>query len=347
MKRYSFGWSALIAGLVSLLLSVLAIAAANEVFAFTASAGEETVVIEEDADVREVARTLKAHGLIRSGVLFRVYGAVRSWGSDYLAGEFTLDHAMSYDELRAALAPKKGVRRQIRVTIPEGKTTDEIIAQFVALGIGTPEGFADAIENGGNFGYDFLSELPQTEGRTHRLDGYLFPDTYFVYEDSSETEILQKLLDNFARKLDEPLRLAIAQSGRSIDETVRLASLVEWEAYRKADMPLIASVFVNRLTSADYPRLESDATVRYAKKLLGDESAPTAEDVKSLDSPYNTYRVRGLPPGAICSPGLDAIRAAIDPAQTDYYYFVSARDKTMIYSRTYAEHRRAVEENQS
>ena len=107
-------------------------------------------------------------------------------------------------------------------------------------------------------------------------------------------------------------------------------------------MPRIASVFLNRLKSRAFPYLESDATVKYIKLLSGDTGAPTAADIDALENPYNTYKTKGLPPGAICSPGYDAILSVIRPAETDYYYFVSAKDKTTVFSKTYAEHLKAV-----
>jgi UPF0755 protein len=234
------------------------------------------------------------------------------------------------------------VRLQKRITVPEGLTTDEIIDIFVCEGIGTKEGFVRAIEHGGDFGYAFLSEIPESEDRTYRLDGYLFPDTYFVYADSTETEIITKLLATFARKFDEELRTVAAQKGFTTDEVVRIASIVEREAYYRSDMPAIASVFLNRLKSKHFSHLDSDATVKYIKLVAGDSSAPTAEDIDLLDSPYNTYKTKGLPPGAICSPGYDAIFSVLYPADTDYYYFVSAKDKSTVFSKNYADHLRAI-----
>lgn len=143
--------------LISVLLSAVVIFVANDVFAFVAESGERTVVIPENATTAQVSSILGKNGLIRFPLVYRFYAYMRSWNENYLAGEFELDAAMSYDELRYALTPKKGVRSQIKVTIPEGYTTDEIISLFVSLGIGSPEGFADVIENGGSFGYDFVS----------------------------------------------------------------------------------------------------------------------------------------------------------------------------------------------
>lgn len=331
-----------ISAITAMLLSFAVMLIANDAFALVVTDQTETVRIPEGADADAVSDILKEKGLIRFPVAYRIYAKLRSFGEDYLAGEFSLNTAMGYDELRYALSPKKGVRTQKKVTIPEGLTTDEIIEIFVSMGIGTKEGFVKAIAEGGNFGYDFLDEIPSEAERTYRLDGYLFPDTYFVYADSSETEILAKLLSGFDQKFDGALRAEAAARGYSVDEVLRIASIVEREAYYRSDMPRIASVFLNRLKSRAFPYLESDATVKYIKLLSGDTGAPTAADIDALENPYNTYKTKGLPPGAICSPGYDAILSVIRPAETDYYYFVSAKDKTTVFSKTYAEHLKAV-----
>ena len=315
---------------------------ANDAFALVCSDRSETVTVPEGADAGEVSRILAESGLIRFPFAYRLYARVRSFGETYLSGEFTLNASMGYDGLRGALAPGRGVRLQKKITVPEGLTTDEIIGIFVSQGIGTREGFARVIETGGDFGYSFLSEIPEGQDRTYRLDGYLFPDTYFVYEDSTETEIVTKLLSAFNRRFDEELRAAAREKGYTVDEVLRIASIVEREAYYRSDMSAIASVFLNRLKSRSFPHLDSDATVKYVKLLSGDTGAPTAEDIDRLDSPYNTYKTKGLPPGPICSPGCDAIFAVLYPADTDYYYFLSAKDRSTVFSRTYAEHLRAV-----
>ena len=327
---------------ISICICLVIIFLANDVFAFVGSDEEETIVIPEGSGTEDVSFILAENGLIRFPIAYRLYAKFRSFGEDYLSGEFVLKDSMSYDELRGALSPKKGARLQKKITIPEGLTTDEIIDILVSEGIGTKEGFAEVIEHGGDFGYSFLSEIPVNADRTYRLDGYLFPDTYFFYADSTETEIISKLLATFNRKFDEELRVVARAKGYTVDEILRIASIVEREAYYRSDMPGIASVFLNRLGNRNFSGLDSDATVKYIKTIKGDFSAPTAEDIDSLDHPYNTYKIKGLPPGAICSPGYDAIFSVIYPAETDYYYFVSAKDKSTVFSKTYAEHLRAV-----
>ena len=192
-----------------------------------------------------------------------------------------------------------------------------------------------------DFGFDFL---PKEQGeRIYRLEGYLFPDTYMFYSDSSETEAIYKMLSNFDRKVSAGIRAEAQRRGLPADELVTLASIIEKEAFFKSDQALISSVFHNRLRSKTLVRLESDATAVYARDagrtVRG--GVPTTDDL-SAASPYNTYKTIGLPPGAICSPGLDAIEAAALPASTDYLYFVCNKDKKAVFSRTYTEHLSAV-----
>ena len=213
-KKYTAKKLIFLSFFASVCICAVILLVSNDAFALIPSDRTETVTIPEEANAETVAHILAEKGLIRFPVAYLLYAKIRSFGENYLAGEFLLNASMGYDELRYALSPKKGVRLQQKITIPEGLTTDEIIEIFISEGIGTKEGFVNAIEHGGNFGYDFLSEIPKSEGRTYRLDGYLFPDTYFVYADSTETEIIAKLLGAFDRKFDKELR-AVAEIGRA------------------------------------------------------------------------------------------------------------------------------------
>ena len=341
-KKCSTGKLLCLSFFISVCLCLVFLFVINDMFALIFFEKTETVIIPENAGPETVARILSEKGLIRFPIAYQLYAKMRSFGENYLSGEFALSASMGYDELRYALSSKQGVRLQKKITIPEGLTTDEIIEIFVEEGIGTKEGFIRVIEHGGDFGYSFLSDIPETSDRTYRLDGYLFPDTYFVYADSTEAEIITKLLSVFARKFDSELRDLAAEKGFTVDEILRIASIVERESYYRSDMPAIASVFLNRLKSKSFSHLDSDATVKYIKLMAGDSSAPTATDIDRLESPYNTYKAKGLPPGAICSPGYDAIFSVLYPADTDYYYFVSAKDKSTVFSKTYADHLRAI-----
>jgi len=190
--------------------------------------------------------------------------------------------------------------------------------------------------------YDFSSEFSFLKDKPlHRgLEGYLFPDTYRVYASSSVEEITRKMLDNFDNKLTENMRVDITSQGRTIYEVITLASLIEKEApinYQTGDnkdAKIIAGVFLNRLRIGQ--GLQSDATLSY---IYSDNKPAHSGAELEVDSLYNTYKYRDLPPGPICNPGILAIEAAIYPTKTDYNYFLTPKgDSTVIYARTYDEH---------
>jgi len=184
--------------------------------------------------------------------------------------------------------------------------------------------------------FNFLDDKPKYYG----LEGYLFPDTYRVYASSTPADVIRKMLANFDKKLTPQMRADIKAQGKTIYEIITLASLIEKEApidYYSGDnkdAKLIAGVFLNRLRIGQ--GLQADATLSY---IFNDNKPAHSGAELEVDSPYNTYKYRGLPPGPICNPGILAIEAAIYPAQTDYNYFLTPKGKReVIYARTYEEH---------
>ena len=310
--------------LVAALISFAAVYAANEIFALCKSGAEVRFALSEPCSIASGAEMLKNEGIISSPLLFRIYFFLKNEKRALPAGEYILSPSMSYDEIRYELFGIGKGRTQVRITVPEGYTTDEIIDLFTENGIGTREGFEKAIAEG-EFDYPFVSEIPEKAGRKYRLDGYLFPDTYFFFSDSGEEEVIAKMLENFARKFTAAMAADAARAGYSVDSAVTLASMVQREAYYLADMAGISSVFHNRLKGG-MKYLQSDATALYGEA-------------------YDTYENAGLPPGAICNPGADALSAAVYPANTKYYYFLTGNDKKAVFSRTYAEHKRAIAKN--
>ena len=161
------------------LAAALAVFAANDAFAFQKS-GEETLVVISDSDADGLSKTLSDGGIIDLPLVFRAYAALRG-KNEFKAGEYALSRSMSYDEIFIALSGKKP-RAEIKITVPEGAYTDDIVDIFISHGIGTREGFQSALD--GDYGYDYIPE--KAAGRTYRCDGYLFPDTYLFYSDSTE-----------------------------------------------------------------------------------------------------------------------------------------------------------------
>ena len=170
--------------------------------------------------------------------------------------------------------------------------------------------------------------------RLYRLEGYLYPDTYYFYTDSSAYTVLDRMLENFDRHMDEKYLAACEKQGFTVDEAVTLASMIMKEAKKLSDYPKVSSVFRNRKSSRAFGgRYQSDATLTYAlgRPMVGGDK----EDL----SPYNTYKYAGLPPSPICFPDMNAISYALSPDKTNYYYFVSDKNGDMLYATTYGKHR--------
>lgn len=186
--------------------------------------------------------------------------------------------------------------------------------------------------------FSFLADKPKYYG----LEGYLFPDTYRIYASSTVTEVIEKMLENFDNKLTDKMRSDIKKQGESIYNIITIASIIEKEApidYQTGDnrdARIISGIFWNRLEIGQ--GLQSDATLSY---IFGDSNSRHSGQELEVDSPYNTYKYRGLPPGPICNPGILAIEAAIYPLATDYYYFLTTPEKNeVIYAHTYEEHKK-------
>ena len=238
----------------------------------------------------------------------------------------------------------------MRVTVPEGYTVDQIIELLVSKGIGEREKYVEAI-NEYPYKHEFvraLEELGYPETRKYRLEGYLYPDTYDFYQDDEEYLVINKFLNNFQQKFWSSYKSVYAEDiealGFTFDDVITLASMVQAEAKYASDFEAISYVFHNRLKHSDtFPKLESDATIQY---VLSERKEDLTGADLAVDSPYNTYLYEGLPPGAICNPGIDAITTAIYPAppttesgQTiNAYFFVSNKKGTTYYAVTSAEH---------
>ncbi|MBO4216504.1 MAG: endolytic transglycosylase MltG [Clostridia bacterium] len=317
------------------LISLSAVFVSNDVFAFS-KPGAVTEVRFDCEDAFSAGKKLRDNGIIAFPRLYGLYCRMKGDGRFTVAGTYALSSDMSYDELRRTLCTEKKRQTEVAVTIPEGSTSSDIIRLLTAAGIGTEEGFFAAM-NCVDYDFEFvkaLSSLPaeRMKNRKVTLEGYLFPDTYFFSAEGSERQAVEKMLKNFDEKFNERYRASCAAQGMSIDDAVTLASIVEKEARHREDFKKVASVFRNRLRSRRLKKLESDATSVYAAG-----RPVTADDLHS-DDPYNTYRYEGLPPGAICNPGKRALLAALEPAETEYYYFVSDRNGNMYYSKTKSEH---------
>lgn len=272
-----------------------------------------------------VAKNLKSANLIRDSRLFLLYLDLHSQRGKLKAGTYELKASYSVPLIADIITT--GKVRINRLVIPEGTTLAQIKTQAVSKGV-MAEQFDAALDQ--NYGKDFLIGRPP--GIT--LEGYLFPDSYQIDSSASAEKVVGSMIDNFDRKVSFDLRQRFTDLGLTLHQGITVASIVEKEVTSAEDRAKVAQVILKRYRMG--MRLEVDPTVDYAASLLGQ---PFSLD---LNSPYNTYRVVGLPPGPICNPGLDAIRAASNPSNTDFLYFVSGRDGKTYFSKTFAEHQQNV-----
>jgi UPF0755 protein len=328
-KRGTFFWGSL--GLFALALAVLIGGMAWSLWTPIGSGPPILVTVEEGDSVAEVATALWERGLIRNTTSLVVAAYATGDWRRIQAGRHELDATMSPLDMLEALC--RGSRTAWSwLTIPEGYTVHQIAEHVEETRLGSAPEFEAAAHAAATFGVAF--PLPGDS-----LEGYLFPDTYRVDFGETERDIIAHML----RRFDDVVWKGLFEEesehdGRSLLEILILASLVEWEAQLDEERSKVAGVLLNRLRRGQ--RLECDATVQYA---LGDgRKARLSYDDLSIESEYNTYVYKGLPPGPICSPGEASIRAAMAPADVTSLYYVAKPDGSHIFSDTFAQHQRAI-----
>lgn len=280
----------------------------------------------------KIAENLAYEGLIRNAFYFKIYVWGKNLAASIMAGEYYLSPAMSISQIAGILTGGKAVGREITVLIPEGLTSAESEKILVGENLINKGEFTEAIkkENLKKYPkYEFLGDKPASAG----LEGYLFPDTYRFFKDAKTEDIVIKMLENFDKKFTKEMRLEAAKQGETIFEVLTLASIIQKEVSDSADMKIVAGVFKNRLSIG--MALEADSTINF---ITGKKMPQAVLNDLKIDSAYNTYKYPGLPPGPISNPRLDAIKAAIWPEKTPYWYFLTAPDGKVIYSKTYEEH---------
>ncbi len=302
--------------------------------------------VQDGATAGDVAHDLEILGVIRSARQFESLVRLMGVQDNLSAGEHVFHLNSSTSEVVDTLLVRPGPP-QIEVTFPEGIRIEEMGQILEDAGIGLADQFVFAAQNaqlppGLAAGFPPAELLPDNQ----RLQGYLFPDTYYVAVDSTPADLVRRMIEQMNVKFDADLRAKAAERGLSVHEVLTLASIVEREAVLDEERPIIASVFFNRLKAGDI--LGADPTVQYAVSLDPEsvneygywKTELTFDDLQT-DSPYNTRLYPGIPPGPITNPSLASIEAVIEPADTDYYYFVAdavAADGSHRFAVTEAEH---------
>lgn len=319
-----------IGGLVLLLIFVgLLYFGVNERYAEIRDSGI-TVEVRRGMAVSQVTRLLQERGLIRSSALMKIYIRLFRPGVRFLSGEYLFQQPMDIPEIVDKLASGDVVL--YRLTVREGLTIGET-AEWVERERGIPAGvFQAAARRGGLIG-KLDPEAPD-------LEGYLYPDTYFIPREMGGEELVKTMVERFLKHFTEKMQWRARESGFTVREVVTLASLIEKETALRKERFLISSVFHNRLKKG--MTLGCDPTIIYALKKKGEYQGSLRWKDLKMDSPYNTRMVPGLPPGPICSVGVESIEAALYPKPTEYLYFVAKDDRSHYFSKTLREHNRAV-----
>jgi UPF0755 protein len=302
-----------------------------------ASEGIE-ITIPRNSSTSDIANILKEKEIIEWPTLFIIQSKINGYDGTYMSGKHIVSKELNYDQLMRVLSSNPV---SINVTIPETYYLDQVLNTLSDKKLIDKESFIKSMKTE-KFDYDFIEQIPDRE---NKLEGYLFPDTYFFDPLSTDREILTKFLDNFDIKFKLDYYARAKELNMTVDQIITLASIIEKEATLPEEKPLISSVFHNRLKSKDpsLRKLQTDATIQYIiYKRDGKIKENLTENDTKIDNPYNTYLYEGLPPGPICNPGLASIEAALYPEEgSQYYYFVARGDGSHQFSKTLSEHEAA------
>lgn len=296
-------------------------------------AAPQTLVVVPGSSAETIGRQLADLGLVRHPLVFRVLVFVRGVGSALKAGEYSLEGPMSLEQIVDVLARGEVVRNE--VTFPEGLNAVEASEIVAARGL-SADAFLEAARN--------VSLIQDLDPEASDLEGYLFPDTYDIPRTADPVGVLAARMVQRFRDVVAPELTRIAEKKMTVRQVVILASLVERETARAEERPRIAAVFLNRLRKGML--LQTDPTVIYALRRAGKWDGNIRHADLQIDSPYNTYRYPGIPPGPIANPGRGALLGVIDPLDVKDLYFVSRNDGTHQFSETLSQHNRAVDRYQ-
>ena len=295
---------------------------------------EQFVEIPQGAGSRTIGERLVGAGVVRDATTFRTALWLSGEGRRLKAGEYRFDQPMTPFAVIDKIA--RGDVFVINITFPEGLTIAEMAKIFESHGLGSASAFVKAGRDPG--------PIHQLDAAAPDLEGYLFPETYAVSRHADASHVVRLMVTRFTHVFSPELRAAAAARHQSVRQAVTLASIVEKETARPDERPVVAAVYTNRLRIG--MALQCDPTVIYALERAGKYTGNLRRDDLAFDSPYNTYRYPGLPPGPIASPGRASLEAAVHPADAEFLYFVSRNDGSHVFARTLDEHNRNVQQFQ-
>ncbi len=287
---------------------------------------EQFVAIEPGSSTRAIGQRLVDAGVVKDSATFRAALWRTGRARSLQAGEFRFDRPMTPAEVIEKIA--RGDVYQRRITFPEGLTMHEMARIFEEQGFGKRTAFVEAARD--------TSAIRDIDPAAGDLEGYLFPETYALPRDTTAAKLTALMVARFRQLFTSEMQQAAQALELTPRQAVTLASLVEKETATPSERPMVAAVYLNRRKIG--MGMQADPTVIYALQKAGRYDGNLRRDDLQFDSPYNTYRYPGLPPGPIASPGLASLQATVAPAKVDYLYFVSRNDGSHVFARTLAEH---------
>lgn len=323
---------------VSVILAYYMIMGMNDMFALEKPKIEVVVDVPKDATLDDIVDIIKENNIVKYPVFFRWFAQISGKTEGFKHGTYTLNTKTDYNSLLNKLRnPASSDGTIVKVMLPEGINVVQMAELLEENNVCDADAFLESV-NEASFDFDFIDGIEtEDSARIYRLEGYLFPDTYEFYLNDGSKNAIKKLLKTFDERITDEMMKDIKDQGKTLDEILVMASIIERESNDPEEMPKVASVFYNRLKSNDYPYLQSDATRSYPYPTPDDIPKDIKDDFVSV---FDTYIVKGLPDGPICNPGLNAIKAAIYPESTGYYFFYIDEDGNHYYSKTLAEHER-------
>jgi len=295
---------------------------------------EQFVEIPPGSGTAAIARRLADAGVVSDVNTFRLALWVTGQGRRLQAGEYRFDHPLSARQVAEKIG--RGEVYVHPITFREGLTIKQMAELYEARGFGPAKDFVEAAKN--------VALVQAIDPAAKDLEGYLFPDTYALPRRATADQLVVRMVASFTKALTPDLMEKATANGQSVRQLVTLASIVEKETGKAEERPMVAAVYANRLKIG--MGLQCDPTVIYALERAGRFNGNLTREDLQFDSPYNTYRYAGLPPGPIAAPGRASLEAAADPASVPYLYFVSRNDGSHAFASTLDEHNRNVQQYQ-
>ncbi|HAN43781.1 MAG TPA: endolytic transglycosylase MltG [Ruminococcaceae bacterium] len=324
----------------SVFLAFFVLESATDLFGLNKEDKQLEIVIPEGINTFQLTGILKQNGIIKQPVTFQLYAWYRSLSmpnKKYRAGTYVVNTNYSYDEIIYKLKSGSTKDETVNITFYEGMTVKEIANLLEKNNVCDADDFLEVIDKG-EFNYEFMQMLTKNELRFRRLEGYIFPNTHTFYIGENPTSVAKKFLTDFDKKITDELLERMKNINMTLDETLTLASIIQKECSSVEEMKKVSSVFHNRLASgSSLPKLQSDVTINYVE----DNIKPflKVNNQKMYDA-YNTYVCEGLPAGPISNPGIEAIKAALYPENTNYMYFLTDKNGKYYYAQTFAQHQK-------